>query len=108
VKACAEAVEELRAARALLEAKNVEVKLQAEMLDLERKISRGLRDLRTMDASEKQLLREAIADKDRALDAKDAAIAALKKNRWTVWKFSKALALGAGAGIVLGAILTNR
>lgn len=107
-RACAEAVDELKAARKLLEKQDIEIKLQAEMLDLEQKINAGLKDLRTLDEAEKLSLRDAIAAKDRVIASQEAAIAALKKNRWTFWKNAKAVTLGVAAGIVIGAIVLNK
>jgi flavin-binding protein dodecin len=107
-RACAEAIEELRAARRLIAAQGVESKLLVEMIDLEREISTGLKNLRNLDAAEVVQLRKAIDAKDRVIAALEAEIVVLKKNRWGFWKKAKAIAVGVGAGIVIGAIVTNR
>lgn len=101
IKACAEAVEELRAARLLLASQNKQIALQADLLALEKQISAGLKDIRKLDADEKQALRDALA-------AKDEAIKGLKKNQMTVLKQIKYLVIGAAAGIVTGVVLINK
>lgn len=98
IRACAEAVEELRAARQLLASQGKQIALQADLLALERQISAGLKDIRTLDGEEKQALRDAIA-------AKDEAIKGLKRNQATFWKKVKWIVIGAAGGIVAGAIL---
>lgn len=101
IKACAEAVEELRAARELLKSQGKQISVQAELLNLEREISVGLKDLRTLDASEKTALRDAIT-------AKDVLIKQLKSERVTFWKRAKWLIIGGAAGLIAGAVLVNR
>lgn len=104
----AEALEELRAARKVIDAQKQELKIKDELIALERQVSDGLKNIRTLDAGERQQLREALAAKDRVIAAYEAEIAVLKKNRWSAWKWIKAAAIGAGAGIVIGAIAVNR
>lgn len=104
-KACAEAVEELKAARKLLASQDKHIELQQELLALEKQISQGLKDLRKLDADEKQALRDAIAAKDRVIAANEKAIAELKKNQWSLWKAVKAGAVGAAIGIVIVTVL---
>lgn len=101
VKACAEAVEELRAARTLLASQGKQIALQAELLNLEREISTGLKNIRTLDAAEKTALRDAIT-------AKDVAIKELKKNQFTMWKKVKVFVIGAAAGLIIGAVIVNK
>lgn len=101
IKACAEAVEELRAARNLLASQGKQVALQAELLTLEREISTGLRNIRTLDADEKTALRDAIT-------AKDVAIKELKRNQFTMWKKVKVFVIGAAAGLIVGALIVNK
>lgn len=105
---CAEALEELRAARRLITAQGKESKLLVEMIELEREISTGLKNLRNLDAAEVVQLKKAIDAKDRVIAALEAEVVVLKKNRWGFWKKAKAIAAGVGAGIVIGAIVTNR
>lgn len=101
VKACAEAVEELRAARQLLASQGKQIALQADLLALERQISTGLKNIRTLDTSEKDALRDALA-------AKDVVIAELKKKQWSIWKAVKAGLIGAAAGVIAGVVLVNK
>ncbi len=97
IAACAEAVEELRAARQLLASQGKQIALQADLLALERQISDRLKNIRTLDAAEKDALRDAIA-------AKDSAIKTLKKNQMTLLKKVKYLVYGAAAGVVIYAV----
>lgn len=101
VKACAEAVEELRAARELLKSQGKQIEKQAELITLEREISAGLKDIRTLDAAEKAALRDAIT-------AKDVLIKQLKSERATLWKKVKWIVYGAAAGVIAGTVLVNR
>jgi len=71
--------------------------LQADLLALERQISDRLKNIRTLDAAEKDALRDAIA-------AKDSAIKTLKKNQMTLLKKVKYLVYGAAAGVVIYAV----
>lgn len=107
-RACAEAVEELRAGRKLLASQDVEIRLQGELLALEKEISAGLKNLRNLDESEKQALRAALDAKDRQIAALDAVIVELKKRRFTFWKKIKTFAVGAAAGIVIGALVLKK
>lgn len=100
IKACAEAVEELRAARELLKSQGKQIAVQAELLTLEREISDGLKGIRTLDAAEKTALRDAIT-------AKDVLIKQLKSERATFWKKAKWLVLGAAAGVIAGVVLAK-
>lgn len=104
-RSVAEALEELRAARKLIEAQKQELKIAGELIALERQVSDGLKNIRTLDAKELQALRDAIGAKDRVIAAYEAEIVVLKKNKWSTWKWIKAAAVGAGAGILIGAIV---
>lgn len=107
IKACGEAVEELKASRTAIQRQKAEIVLQAELLKLEKEISIGLRDIRTLDEKEKILLRQAIAaSQDANLALKEQNLA-LKKQKFTLWKGIKAVTLGVAAGIVLGAVLSR-
>lgn len=106
--ACAEAVEELKAARKLLASQGVQIEKLNELADLEGKVSTGLKNLRTMDAEEKLSLRNAVAAAEREITAIRAENAVLKKQRMTLWKKAKVFVVGAAAGLVVGAVLINR
>lgn len=106
--ACAEAVEELKAARKLLASQGVQIERQNELLDLEGKVSTGLKNLRTLDAEEKQQLRNALAAAERQITAIRAENEVLKKQRMTFWKKAKYFVIGGAAGIIAGAVLINR
>lgn len=92
----------------MIEAQNLELKIKDELIALERQVSDGQKNLRKLDAAELQALRDAITAKDRVIAAYEAEIVVLKKNRWSAWKWVKAAAVGAGVGIVVGAIVLRR
>jgi hypothetical protein len=91
-------LEELRAARKLLEAQGTEIRTLNEVIVLERKISEALKNLRTLDAKQIEELNAALAAKDRVIANVEAANAVLKKNQWSLGKALKWAAYGtAGA-----------
>lgn len=104
-RACAEAVEELRAARRLIEAMDRELKSAREVIRLEREISEGLRRLDSMSAAETAELRKALEAKDRVIAAYEAEIAVLKRQRASFWKKAKIAIVAAAAGIIAGAVI---
>ena len=106
-RACAEAVEELKAARKLLAAQGVQIEKQQELLELEQKISAGLKNLRNLDESEKAELRKALFAKDRQLAALESENKILKKQRFTFWKGVKIVVVAAGAGFIAGVIFSR-
>lgn len=108
VAACAEAVEELKASRKLLESQGVLIERQEEMLKLEGEISTLGKKVRELDAKEIAQLRLALSMKDRVITAAEAEIAVLKKQRMTFWKKGKYLLIGLGAGVVVGAVAVSR
>ncbi|HUF02806.1 MAG TPA: hypothetical protein VMM38_01380 [Aridibacter sp.] len=103
-RAAAEAVEELRAARVLLEKQGIQIEKQRELLQLEREISAKLKNLRTLDEDEKAELRRAIAAKDRVIGALEKENAVLRKKRFTLWKGIKVAAVAVAAGIIVGKV----
>lgn len=107
VQACAEAVEELRAARKLLASQGAQIEKQDELIALERKIGTGLKDLRALDAEQKANLYKAVDAANRETTALRAANAVLKKNQVTIWKQIKWLVIGGAAGVIAGAVLIN-
>lgn len=103
--ACARTADELIALRPVAAALKDENATLNRLLTLERQLRTGTEDLRNLDAKEKQFLRDALSAADREILALKQANAVLKKNKWTIWKFSKAALLGGAAGLVPGAIL---
>lgn len=85
----------------MLASQGKQIAVQAELLTLEREISTGLKDLRSLDSNEKSALRDAIT-------AKDVLIKQLKSERVTFWKRAKWLVIGAAAGVIAGAVLVNK
>jgi chromosome segregation ATPase len=104
-RACAEAVEELRAARRVIEAIDRELKSAREVIRLEREISEGLRRLDSMSAAEIAELRKALEAKDRVIAAYEAEIAVLKRQRNGFWKQAKIAIVAAAAGVIVGAVI---
>ncbi len=76
-----------------------------ELVGLERQLSTGLKNLRTLDAQEKDELRNAIAAANREVAAVKSANQVLKKNQVTFWKQFKWVVIGGAAGIVVGSIV---
>lgn len=107
-RAVAEALEELRSARKLIEAQSLELKIKDELIALERQLSDGQKNLRTMDAAELAALRTALSAKERVIAAYEAEIVLLKKKRWSFWKVVKTAAVAGAAGLVVGAIVVNK
>lgn len=99
--ACAEAVEELKAARQLLRSQGALIERQNELADLQTQIETGLKDLRRLDADEKQHLRNAVAAANRQIAALEAEVAVLKKQRTTFWKKAKWFVFGGLAGVAV-------
>lgn len=106
--ACAEAVEELRAARQLIKSQDGLIERQNELLTMEQRIQTGLKDLRTLDAEEKQHLRNAVAAANRETAAVRAENAVLKKQRMTFWKKAKWFVIGGAAGGAVCLVLCRR
>lgn len=95
---------ELKAARELLASQGALIERQDEMVKLERQISDGLRNLRNLDAAEKDELQKALAAKDRVIAAVEAENALLKKSKCGMWCKAKIGAAAIGVGYVLGRI----
>lgn len=105
-RACAEAIEELRAARKLIAAQDAELKISGELIALEKQISDGLKNLRTLDESQRKALMDAIAAKDRVIAAYEAEIAVLKKKN-SFWSKAKWFLIGGAVGAVAGVVIAN-
>lgn len=104
-RACAEAVEELQSARKVIDAQDKEIKVKAELIELEKQISDGMKNLRSMDAAQVAELQKALNAKDRVIAAYEAEIVVLKKNKWSWWKVTKTAIVAGAAGIVIGTVL---
>lgn len=103
-----DALSELRAARKLIDAQGIEIGRYDELLKIEREIAGKLRQISLLSEKEKAELRAALDAKDRQIAALEAAVAALKKDRWTFWKAARATGIGLAAGIVVGSLLLNK
>lgn len=78
------------------------------LTQLDDQISTGLKNLRTMDAEEKQHLRDAVAAADREIAALKAEVANLKKHQMTFVKKLKYGAIGGAIGVVLYVIFGKK
>jgi hypothetical protein len=105
--ACNDAITELQAARRLISSQDALSTKAGELLALERQIADGLRNLRVMDAAEKQKLRDALVSADKETAAVRAENEVLKKKRMTLWKKVKWFVIGGAAGVIAGTILSN-
>lgn len=103
-RACAEAVEELKAARSLLAAQGIEIQKQKDLLELEQEISAQLKNIGELSEREKGELRKALVAKEKQIAALDAANQVLKKQKFTVWKAFKVVVVSAAAGIIIGKV----
>lgn len=103
--ACADTLNELLAARKLIASQGVQIQRDAELQGIQEQLSSGLKDLRTLDATEKQNLRDAIAAAQRQITAIEAENAVLKKNQVTIWKRIKYVVIGGGIGVIVCAVL---
>ena len=104
-RAAAEAIAELRAAKAYIAALEVEVKVAKEIDDLEAQLVVLLKNLRNLDAQQIVELNKALAAKDRVIAAYEAEIVVLKKSRMTPWKKVKWLVIGGAAGAAICAFV---
>jgi hypothetical protein len=103
-RSCAEVIEDLKAAKKLIGSQDADIEKQKELNAIEAKISDGLRDLRTLDATEKQALRDALAEAKTAIAELKAENAELKKHQMTFWKAAKLVLIGVGAGFLIEAL----
>lgn len=97
----------MRAARKLLEKQDAEIRLQGELLALEREINAGLKRLRDLDAGEREQLLKALESKDKIIAATRATIDELKRQRFGFWKKFKLAITAAAAGIIAGIVIAQ-
>lgn len=107
-RAVAEALDELRAARKLIEAQQAEIKVKDELIALERQLAEGQANLRTLDAKQRAELERAVAAKDKVIAAYEAEIAVLKKQRPSWLARLKYIAVGVAAGVIAGVVLNRQ
>lgn len=104
IRACAEAVEELKTARVALQKQGREIQKQDELLKIEREISAKAKNINSLNEREKAELLKALAAKDRVIASVEAANKVLKKQRFTVWKALKVAIVAGAAGYLAGRI----
>lgn len=92
----------------MLKSQGALIERQTELQDLENQIVAGLKNLRTLDAEEKQLLRNAIAAAGRQVAALEAEVVVLKRQRMTFWKKAKYFIYGGIAGAAVCAVACRR
>lgn len=104
IRACAEAVEELKAARVGLAKQGKQIEKQKELLAVERDISARLKNINSLSEREKDELRKALAAKDRVIASLESEVKILKKKRFTLWKAVKVGIVAGAGGYILGRI----
>lgn len=104
-KACAEAVEELKAARIALERQGILIEQQRELISIETEISSKMRQINNLSELEKLELRKALLAKDTAIAALEDEVRLLKRKRFTIWKAVKIAVVAGAAGIIIGKVL---
>lgn len=104
-KACAEAIEELKAARKLLEKQSVEIEVQKRLSEIQTDIEQKLSNINQLSEREKEELRKSLAAKDREIDMLDRANFILRSRQMTPWKVFKIAVVAGAAGVVLGKVL---
>jgi formate dehydrogenase maturation protein FdhE len=103
--ACAEAVQELKAARKLLAAQGIEIEKQKELLKLEEEIIAKLKNINALSEAEKAEMRNALLARDRQISSLELANAVLKKRKISFWKVVKISIVAGAAGLVVGKVL---
>jgi len=106
-RAVAEALEELRAARKLIEAQGAEIKVKDELIALERQLAEGQKHLNELNESQKAELLKAVAAKDKVIADYEAEIVVLKKQRTSFLRKAELVVFGAAAGLVIGFVLKH-
>lgn len=104
-QACSDAITELAAAKRLIASQGILIKNDAEVQAIQDQLINGLKNLRTLDAEEKQDLRRAIDAAGRQTAALEAEVAVLKKQKFTFWKAVKYVVYGAAAGAIAITVL---
>lgn len=104
-KACAEAVEELKAARKLLEKQSVEIEVQKRLLEIQTDIEQKLSNINQLSEREKEELRKSLAAKDREIDLLDRANLILRSRQMTTWKVIKIAVVAGAVGLIVGKVL---
>lgn len=103
--ACAEAVQELKAARKLLAAQGIENEKQKELLKLEEEIIAKLKNINALSEAEKAEMRNALLARDRQISSLELANTVLKKRKISFWKVVKISIVAGAAGLIVGKIL---
>lgn len=106
-RAVAEAVEELRAARKLIEAQGLELKVKDELIALERKLVEAQKHLNELSELQKAELMKALTAKDKVIADYEAEIVVLKKQKTSFFKKAELVLFGAAAGLVIGFVLKH-
>lgn len=104
-QACAEAVEELKAARKLIKAQGDQIEQGDKLAALQLDIEAGLRNINSLSAEEKDSLRAALNAKDKQIAALNAQLNTLKKKGGGWWGKFKIAAVAVAVGIIAGKVL---
>lgn len=108
IRACAAAIDELNAGRALITALETELGAQKSRLDTERQLNAVLTELAATRKAESDALGRAVAAKSETIAAKDAVIASqdkligtLKSKKPSAWRRLGDILIGAAAIAIL-------
>ena len=104
-RACAEAVQELKAARMLIDGQAAQIAQAEKLLKIQIDIESKLRELGTLNDEEKASLYRAIDAKDRAIAALEQSNRELRKKGGGFWGKLKIGVMGAAVGLIAGAVL---
>lgn len=105
--ACADALDELKAARKLIATQDAALGKDAELAGLQSQVETGLKNLRALDAEQKAELYKAVDAANREITALRSEVAVLKKQRMTFLKKVEYVLIGTAAGFIVRTVLKN-
>lgn len=106
--ACAETLDELLKARVLIRDQDDQLERYHRLNALTDQIEAGLKNLRTLDAEEKQHLRDAVTAADKEIAALKGEVAVLKKKQMTFLKKAKWFVIGGVVGVAVYAVFGRK
>lgn len=104
-RACAEAVQELKAARALINGQAQQIETAERLLKIQTEIESGLRTLNDLNAEQRLSLSQALEAKSRIITELESQNAALRKRGGGAWGKAKFAVIGVALGVIAGAVL---
>lgn len=104
-RACAEAVQELKAARALIDGQNRQIEQAEKLLKLQLSIEQKLREMDSLNESQRKALYAAIDAKDRAIAELESQNRDLRKRGGGFWGKVKIGVVAGAVGLIAGRLL---